>query len=118
MIGNLSHFSVFILLFIFYLFFHDAMFQAQDMILQCQFGGGGSECDHSQWSMISNPMGMCLTFNSKQYIENHVRLKSVQPGKSHGLQVVVNVEVDEYVVSMEDYEGIQVKIRGAPLDLM
>ena len=47
-------------------------------------------------------MGMCHTFHPESFIQDHGALKSRKAGFFGGLQFILNVEQEEYVVSDTD----------------
>ncbi|KAF6027318.1 hypothetical protein EB796_014358 [Bugula neritina] len=78
----------------------------KDLVLICIFDG--KNCDETEfWTYYHSTYGNCYTFNTGKY--GPVK-RSTMPGPSHGLTLVVNTGVYEYIKFLTEEAGIKVVV--------
>ncbi|XP_062813418.1 acid-sensing ion channel 3 [Anolis carolinensis] len=86
----------------------------EDMLLGCRFGG--RECGPANFTSIFTRLGKCYTFNSGA--PGYERLSVIRGGTGNGLELMLNIQQDEYLPVWGDTEetsyeaGIKVQIHS------
>jgi len=93
-----------------YKFYQKAMHQFKSMFGACYLMNGLVNCSE-YFTPVKQPMGICYTFNSGEYIKQHGRVQMHRTGPPFGLRVVLTVEQDEYFASFFASAGFQVKCK-------
>ncbi|XP_060072201.1 degenerin mec-10-like [Ylistrum balloti] len=76
--------------------------QLNDMIVSCTFNKRRCNISYFQPS-ISSEYGACYTLSSEDFIAR-------KPGHLHGLQVILNLEVSEYITPLSSAYGIKMVV--------
>ncbi|XP_020604891.1 acid-sensing ion channel 1-like [Orbicella faveolata] len=80
--------------------------QIKEMMKTCSWSG--EECDARNFTRILTPMGLCHTFNSGKEGRDILRVRNA--GSKFGLNLVLDVQQDEYVSLVADQAGFMVLI--------
>jgi len=91
-----------------YKFYQKAMHQFTHMFGACCLQNLLVNCSE-YFNPVKQPMGICYTFNSEEYVKKHGRLEMHRTGPPFGIRVVLTVEQDEYYASFFASAGFQVK---------
>ena len=87
-------------------FYKLAGHKKEDFFVWCSFGQTIINCS-DYITGISTNAGHCYTFNSKKSISRNGNLTMSEPGPYDGLNLILDIEPDDYIVSNGFGEGIR-----------
>lgn len=85
----------------------DGRHLAEDFIVSCQYAG--RQCTDDQIHPEITELGVCYTFNSGQ---NGQILETNGTGVRHGLQLLLNIQQDEYISSPGLDAGVKIAVHS------
>ena len=82
------------------------------MFKECSWKGREIDCSEYLTSNYT-PLGICYTFNSAEYIEEHGRLTVSRSGMQYALTLQINVEQYDYFAQVGYSAGVKVRCQYA-----
>ena len=82
---------------------------AEETFVDCVIGVTKKNCSEFM-SMFFTDNGMCFTFNSDEYADQHGLLHTRLPGSVYGLKITLDINPDDYMVSAFLSKGLQVLV--------
>ncbi|XP_061190267.1 acid-sensing ion channel 4-A-like [Saccostrea echinata] len=83
--------------------------KVEDLFLYCFFEGEQKECQEVMKPIVTK-LGVCYTFNSREYVEENNHIVTSRTGSSSGLQLYLKVDQHNFVFNDIMAAGIKVVI--------
>lgn len=82
-----------------------------DMFVHCTFATTQLSCEEYTVTTITNA-GLCFTFNPQSVIDKKGNLYMDHPTAINGVQLIIDVEPDEYLVPTLYGEGVRIVVHS------